>query len=482
VPLLSDVLCLRTHAKTGDERRHWASSRWTLPKQRQQNDIIDYGPKFERGLRLMLEAIAEAESSGNPPLSAAAMMAELEELSKLRGRPALYPYLGSGVGRGARAMLADGRWVLDLALGIGVHLFGHGNMDLIETALRAAASDLVMQGNLVFNREYNLLMKALLAHAPPGMAHCWLSLSGADANENALKIVRQKRGGRPGVIAFRGCFHGRTSAMSEITDRPDYRVGQPQTFPIRYLPFYDRRDPNSAAAALSILRQIIARDGDQMAAMIIELVQGEAGFVTAPPEFFVPLFEECHRAGIAVWIDEVQTFARVSELFATALLDLADYADVITIGKVFQGSALLFRKEFAPDPALISGTYSGATVPMAVARRIIDKLTSEAIFGPEGREKQLERLTCDHLERLSRAKPELISEIDGVGAMIAFRVGDGSLSNTRAFIRRCFDAGLVLYYGGHEPACVRLFLPAGVLTEDELSEAFTIMQGCLGSC
>jgi 4-aminobutyrate aminotransferase-like enzyme len=311
------------------------------------------------------------------------------------------------------------------------------------------------------------------------MAHCWLSLSGADANENALKLVRQRRQGRPGIIAFRGCFHGRTSAMAEITDRPDYRVGQPQTFPVSYLPFYHRHDPRSAATTLAMLREIIAREGDRMAAIIVELVQGEAGFITAPREFFVPLFEECRRAGIAIWIDEIQTFARVSELFATDLLDLADYADLITIGKVFHGSALMFRKEFAPDPALISGTYSGATVPMAVARRIIEKLASEHVLGPDGREKHLERLTRDHLERLSRAKPGRISQVDGVGAMIAFRIGDGSLSGTREFTRRCFEAGLVLYYGGHQPACVRLFLPAGVLTEDELGEAFAIMQRCV---
>jgi 4-aminobutyrate aminotransferase-like enzyme len=441
--------------------------------------MMDYGPKFEQGLRLMLDAIAEAEQSAHPLLTRAAMMAELDELASFRGRPAFYPYLGSGIGRGARAMLADGRWVLDLALGIGVHLFGHGNLDLIETAIRAATSDLVMQGNLIFNREYNLLMKVLLAHAPRGMAHCWLSLSGADANENALKLLRQKRDGRPGVIAFRGCFHGRTSAMAEITDRPDYRIGQPQTFPVRYLPFYDRHDPHSAAATLAVLRQIIASEGDQMAAIVVELVQGEAGFVTAPRDFFVPLFEECRRAGIPIWIDEVQTFGRVSELFATDLLNLGDYADVITIGKVFQGSALLFRKDFAPDPALISGTYSGATVPMAVAHRIIQKLISEDILGPEGRERQLETITRNHLERLSSAKPGMISEVDGIGAMIAFRIGDGALNRTREFIRRCFEAGLVLYYGGNEPACVRLFLPAGVLTEDELEEAFAIMQRCL---
>ena len=159
--------------------------------------------------------------------------------------------------------------------------------------------------------------------------------------------------------------------MAEITDRPDYRVGQPSTFPVEYLPFYDRRLPDSPAQTLAALREIIRRGGERIATLIVELVQGEAGFITAPRDFFVPLFEECRRAGIIIWIDEVRTFARTGELFATDALRLADYADVITIGKVFQGSALLFRKDLAPDPALISGTYAGATVPMAVAGRMI---------------------------------------------------------------------------------------------------------------
>jgi 4-aminobutyrate aminotransferase-like enzyme len=440
---------------------------------------MNFGPKFEQGLRLMLEAVADAQNHATTPLTPDGMTAELAEIAALRGRPAFYPYLGAGIGRGARAMLADGRWVLDFALGIGVHLFGHGNRDLIETAMRAAASDLVMQGNLVFNREYHHLMKTLLAHAPAGMDQCWLSLSGADANENALKLIRQKRDGRPGVIAFRGCFHGRTVAMAEITDRPDYRVGQPSMFPVHYIPFYDHHDPGSSAKSLAELREIIRRDGDRIATFIVELIQGEAGFITAPREFFVPMFEECRRAGIAIWADEVQTFARCSELFATNLLDLADHIDVITIGKVLQGSAVLLRKSFAFDPGLISGTFSGATVPMAVAIRVIEKLTSEGMFGPEGREKQLERLTREHLERLDRKHPGLISEFDGVGAMLSFRIGDGALDGTRKFIRRCFDAGLVLYYGGHDPACIRLFLPAGVLTDSELADAFTILDRCL---
>jgi 4-aminobutyrate aminotransferase / (S)-3-amino-2-methylpropionate transaminase / 5-aminovalerate transaminase len=440
---------------------------------------MDFGTKFEQGLRLILDAIGEAQDGAAAPLSAQQMTLDLRELAALRGRQSFYPYLGAGVGRGARTMLADGRWVLDFALGIGVHLFGHGNLDLIETALRAAATDLVMQGDLIFNREYFLLIKTLLAHAPRGMEQCWLSLSGAYANDSALKIVRQKRDARAGVIAFRRCFHGRTSAMAEITDRPDYRRGQPTTFPVHRVPFFDRHRPDSIEVTLTAVRDVIRREGDTIAALIVELVQGEAGFVTAPREFFVPIFEECRRAGIPIWADEVQTFARTGELFATDLLDLADYVDVITIAKCFQGSAVLFRKSLAPDPGLISGTFSGSSVGMAVGRRIIEKLAGEGYLGPSGRIRQLERLARAHLEELSGRHSGAISEIDGVGAMLAFRIGDGSLKTTRTFIQRCFRAGLVLFYGGHEPACIRLFLPAGDLTDAELAEAFEILDRCL---
>jgi 4-aminobutyrate aminotransferase-like enzyme len=89
-------------------------------------------------------------------------------------------------------------------------------------------------------------------------------------------------------------------------------------------------------------------------------------------------------------------------------------------------------------------------------------------------------MTREHLERLGRKHPGVISEVEGIGAMIAFRIGDGALKSTREFIQRCFEAGLVLYYGGHDPACIRLFLPAGVVTDEEIREAFAIMDRCLG--
>lgn len=139
---------------------------------------------------------------------------------------------------------------------------------------------------------------------------------------------------------------------------------------------------------------------------------------------------------------------------------------------------MLMRDGFTPDPGLLSGTYAGATVAMAVAVRIIEKLTTEGYFGPDGREKRLERSAREHLERLARKHPGEVSAIEGVGAMIAFRLGDGALKRAQEFIQRCFAAGLALYYGGHDPACIRMFLPV-VITDEELAETFAIMDRCL---
>ena len=108
--------------------------------------------------------------------------------------------------------------------------------------------------------------------------------------------------------------------------------------------------------------------------MIFELVQGEGGFQTAPPAFFRALMERCCKAHIAVWVDEVQTFARTPELYAFRTFGLEDLVDVVTVGKTIQGSAVLFRKAYNPRPGLVAGTLAGSTVGMAVGARVIERL------------------------------------------------------------------------------------------------------------
>lgn len=434
-------------------------------------------PSFQRGLDLILEAIAELQTNEGTA-DIASYPQQLRRVAQLRGRPLFFPYIGSGIGRGAKVRTVDGRWFIDFAIGIGVHFFGHSHPDLVRTALIAAASDVVMQGNLQANAEYADLIEILLAHSAPQLAHGWLSLPGAEANENALKLIRYHHQPARHIVAFRRCFHGRTTTMAEITDRPDYRKGQPARERVFYLPFYEPEDPDSSQRTLTALREILDQHGDSIAACVFELVQGEAGFRAAPREFFIPLMETLKERGKAIWIDEIQTFGRTGELFAFQRFDLTEYVDVVTVGKLLQNSALLFRAEYQPDPALISGTFAGSTVGMAVGRRIVEKLVNENYLGPQGRIATLEQHVRDGLTCLQQDLPDAIRAFGGIGAMWAVEPTNASHEGIKALLQECYRNGLILYYAGvgEGPYRLRLFLPGGVLTTNEFDEALEILR------
>ncbi|MBX3041990.1 MAG: aminotransferase class III-fold pyridoxal phosphate-dependent enzyme, partial [Bdellovibrionaceae bacterium] len=118
----------------------------------------------------------------------------IEKTGLLRGRPLHYPYIGTGAGRGPYVELEDGSVKLDLINGIGIHLFGHGHPRVMAAAVRGALSDIIVQGNLEPNREYGMVTEKLvqLAGRNSRLKHAWLATCGTMANENALKIARQK--------------------------------------------------------------------------------------------------------------------------------------------------------------------------------------------------------------------------------------------------------------------------------------------------
>ena len=438
---------------------------------------IQSHPSFQRGLDLILEAVAALQADART-VDADSYSAQLQRVARLRGRPLFFPYIGSGLGRGVRVLTGDGRWLLDFAIGIGVHFFGHSHPDLLRAALTAAASDVVMQGNLQANAEYGDLLDLLLSYSAPQLAHGWLSLSGAEANENALKLIRYHHQPARDLIAFRRCFHGRTTTMAEITDRPDYRKGQPARERVFYLPFYEPDDPDSPQRTLTALREVLDQQPGAIAACVFELVQGESGFRVAPREFFVPLMETLKEQGVAVWVDEIQTFGRTGELFAFQRLGLTEYVDVVTVGKLLQNSAVLFRDEYQPDPSLISGTFAGSTVGLAVGRRIVEKLVHENYFGLQGKIASLEQHARDGLARLQADLPGAIHSFGGIGAMWAFEPAEASHEAVKALLQECYRNGLILYYAGvgDGPYRVRMFLPGGVLTLDEFDEALDIVR------
>jgi 4-aminobutyrate aminotransferase-like enzyme len=212
--------------------------------------------------------------------------------------------------------------------------------------------------------------------------------------------------------------------------------------------------------------------------MLFELVQGEGGIRTAPRAFFEALMQRCREHGIAVWVDEVQTFGRTGELFAYRTLGLEEYVDVVTAGKLLQGSATLFTRKYAPRAGLVAGTYAGSTVGMAVGARIIERLESEGYLGAEGRIAVLGRRVERRFESIEKRLPRAVGARSGLGSMQAFVPFDGSADVVKAVIRAAFEQGLLIFDAGAQPRCIRMLLPVNT-TDEELEAGFAILEKAL---
>jgi 4-aminobutyrate aminotransferase-like enzyme len=433
-------------------------------------------PAVQQAAGALLDAVAEEIEAH--PLSPEGYARAIRDLERLRGRPLLFPMLMAGAGRGARVRLADGTTLLDFIGGIGVYAFGHSDRELREAAVIAAASDTVFQGHLMPGSEALHLSKLLVRHAGRRLRHAWLSVSGAMANENALKMVFQKHAPADRIVVFENAFAGRTTTMAELTDKPEFREGLPLRGNVLHVPFYDAEDPDSTARSVAALERHLARHPGRVAGMLFELIQGEGGFNTAPREFFTALMECCRAAKIAVWVDEVQTFARTGELYAFRTLELDEYVDLVTVGKVLQGSAVLFRKAYNPGPGLVAGTYAGATTGMAVGARIIERLEGEGYLGPEGRIAVLARRVERRFEALAKRMPRAVGPRTGMGAMQAFVPFDGDPAVAAAVIRVAFEEGLLIFSAGRAPTRIRMLLPVNT-TDEELEVGFSVLEKAL---
>jgi len=407
----------------------------------------------------------------------------VDQMSKLRGGSLYYPYLGTGLGNGALVELADGSVKYDMITGIGVHVFGHSNAGLIDAVIRGAVSDSVMQGNLQQNLDSMRLCR-LLTHlaseSGAGLKHCFLTTSGATANENALKMMLQARTPASRILAFDNCFSGRTLALSQITDRPNNRQGMPTTLAVDYIPFYDAGDPQgSIYRSVAELQKLIARYPGEHAGLIAELIQGEGGYYPAPREYFTAVFDVLREHGIFIFLDEVQTFGRTERFFAFQSLGLDEYADVVSIGKMSQVCATLFTDELQPKPGLISQTFTGATSSIHAALYVLEQFQEKNLLGPDGRTARIHGRFVQHFERMHREYPEWISGPWGQGGMIAFTAFDGSPEKTKAFLHELFARGVIAFPAGNDPTRVRMLPPLLVIEEADIDAVCQIIEETL---
>lgn len=448
-------------------------------------EALSQDPRVLEAQRLLREAVAEhgATLDGprpSDPARAAAYRAALAQYGERRGGALYYPHLGSGFGRGALVELADGSVKYDMITGIGVHVMGYGHPSLLEAQLGAALSGSVMQGNLEQGTDSAALVERWLGLATEGgatLAHCFLTSSGAMANENALKMMFQKHAPADRVLAFAGCFAGRTLAIAQITDRPLYRKGLPHTLDVDYVPFFRGDDPEgSTSEAVATLRRHIARYPGHHAGMILEMVQGEGGYHSGQREFFLALTDVLKEHGLAVMVDEVQTFGRTSRPFAFQHFRLDDRVDLVTVGKMTQVCATFFTDAYKPEKGLISQTFTSSTAAIRAGAAILTHLVERGCFGERGRNMDVHARFVARLEDIASRHPGTVRGPYGLGGMIAFTALDGGLATTKALLSRLFDAGLIAFLAGSDPCRVRMLPPLGVITDEDIDRVCDILE------
>ncbi len=436
-------------------------------------------------------ATADLTEPRPPDPARAAVLGDLEaRLADVRGRAGFYPAIGSGRGRGPLVELADGSVKWDMITGIGVHGFGHGDLDLTRVAVEAAVQDTVMQGNLQCNDEAVLFAEALRSAAQRGGAdldHCYPACSGAMANENALKVCMQATDGAGRVLAFRDNFIGRTVTLSHIGDSPGHREGVPQSIEVDYVPYWDAADPGgSSADARAAMEAALAASPGGHACFVMELVQGEGGFSAPPASFFHPLIDAARAAGVPVWFDEIQTFGRTDRMFRFEGLGLGPMADVVTVGKMSQGCAAMWRASLNPRPGLLSGTFLGSTAAMAVGRRVIERLASGDAYGDTGRHAQFYEQFSSRCASMVASLPACFPEVlgprgplpawGGTGGMMRLTPFGGDRARIGALVHRLFRSGVITFLCGHGPVHLRLLPPVGVLEPAHLDAVLDIVQ------
>jgi len=382
----------------------------------------------------------------------------------------------------------EGNEVIDFAAGIAVLNTGHRHpkvMAAVEKQLQAFTHTAYQ---IVPYESYISLAERINALVPiDGPAKTAFFSTGAEAVENAVKIARAYTK-RPGIIAFGGGFHGRTFMTMALTGKvAPYKIG--------FGPFpgsvYHAHYPNelhgvSTKQALQSLTHLFKADiaPDQVAAILLEPVQGEGGFNIAPPEFMQALRALCDSHGILLIIDEVQSgFARTGKLFASE--HYAIKPDLITMAKSLAGglplSAVAGRAEVmdAPAPGGLGGTYAGNPLAVAAAHAVLDVIEEEKLC------ERANQLGKDLVEVLTHAKAHCthIADIRAQGSMVAVEFQDPqsgapSPEFTKQVQDKALQAGLLLLSCGVYGNVIRFLYPL-TIPDEQFRKALDIIQRSL---
>jgi 4-aminobutyrate aminotransferase / (S)-3-amino-2-methylpropionate transaminase / 5-aminovalerate transaminase len=393
--------------------------------------------------------------------------------------------------RGVTITDVDGNTFIDFAGGVGTLNVGHSHPDVVAAAQEQLDRFSHTDYTVVPYEVYVTLAERLGALVPiSGPVKAAFFNAGTEAVENAVKFARLATK-RSAVICFEGAFHGRTFLSLSLTAKSKpYKDGLGPFSPEVYrVPFpYEYRGV-TAADALDALERAFAEQvaPESVAAIIVEPVQGEGGFVVAPQEFMAGLRALCDKHGIVLIADEVQTgFGRTGRFFACEHYgvepDLICVAKSIAMGLPLSG--VLGRAEImdAGSPGAVGGTYVGNPVAQAAALAVLDVFESEGLVERSG---QIGEVVRARMLSWQERWP-VIGDVRGLGAMLAIEFVSGSAAKTpapelaRAVIDEALTRGLLLISCGIHSNCIRELAPL-VITDAELDEALGVWEEALAA-
>ncbi|MDQ4019310.1 MAG: 4-aminobutyrate--2-oxoglutarate transaminase [Actinomycetota bacterium] len=384
-------------------------------------------------------------------------------------------------GRGAMLTDVDGNSFVDFTGGIGCLAVGHSHPRVVEAAQEQVARFTHTDFTIVPYENYVDLAERLIALAPiSGEVRAGFFNSGAEAVENAIKFARSYTK-RPAVIAFDGGFHGRTLLALSLTSKTHpYKAGLGPFAPEVYrVSFPDAaRGPDARTALAELERAFKTRvAAEEVAAIVMEPVQCESGFVTPPQEFVEGVRRICDEHGIVFVVDEVQTgFGRTGRMFAIEHFGVEP--DLMTVAKSvaagFPLSGVIGRGEImdAPGDSAIGGTYVGNPVCIAASHAVLDVLEEERLV-----ERAVEIGDTIRARMESwQERFDFVGDVRGLGAMLAVEIVRGRDSRepdadrATAIVEAAQARGLLLLKAGIYGNCIRVLVPL-VITDDQLDEA-----------
>ncbi|MGW8143885.1 MAG: aspartate aminotransferase family protein [Anaerolineales bacterium] len=384
-----------------------------------------------------------------------------------------------------------GKAYLDFTCGIGVTNTGHCHPQVVDAIKKQAELLIHGQINIIVHEPVLELITELKKIVPPAIDGFFFSNSGAEAVEGAIKLARHATG-RTNVIVFQGSFHGRTvGTMSLTTSKTIYRAGyQPLMSGVHVAPYpysyrYGWSNEQTSQWCLDELEFLLLSQTspEETAAILIEPVLGEGGYVVPPTEFMIGLRKICDEHGILLIADEVQSgFGRTGKWFAFEHFNIEP--DIIVVAKgIASGlplSGVFSRLELMEKwkPGSHGGTYGGNAIACAAAAATIRVIEEERLLNNTSeRGSQL----VAGLGHLQEKYPE-IGDVRGLGLMIAteFRTADRKPNKkaAKAVIQACLDEGLILLSCGTWDNTIR-WIPPLIVEAEQINQGLEIFEQAL---